>query len=83
MSRLIEALRAHAAARPDSVFLHGGDTSLDYARCLGEVSALADRFSGSRVGLLMDNHPAWAVADLATLAAAALCVPLPGFFTDG
>ena len=83
MSRLIEALRAHAAARPDSVFLHGGNTSLDYARCLGEVIELADRFSGSRVGLLMDNHPAWAVADLATLAAAALCVPLPGFFTDG
>jgi long-subunit acyl-CoA synthetase (AMP-forming) len=82
MSRLLEALRAHATARPTSVFLHGGGASLDYARCLGEVEELADRFTGSRVGLLMDNHPAWAVADLATLAAHALCVPLPGFFTD-
>lgn len=49
-----------------------------------EVAALAERLAaqGTRVlATLMDNTPAWVVADLAATAAGVVHVPLPAFFT--
>ncbi|MFC6671393.1 AMP-binding protein [Marinobacterium aestuariivivens] len=34
-----------------------------------------------RLGLLLDNEPAWVTADLAALAAGIVLVPVPGFFS--
>lgn len=42
---------------------------------------LAPRLEARSVGLLLDNGPAWVVADLATQMAGATCVPLPPYFS--
>lgn len=49
---------------------------------LAAASELADRLTSlgvQRLGLLMDNEPAWAVADLAALKAKRVLVPIPTF----
>ncbi|WP_417358243.1 AMP-binding protein [Gallaecimonas pentaromativorans] len=53
---------------------------------LAAASELADRLTSlgvQRLGLLMDNEPAWAVADLAALKAKRVLVPIPTFFSRG
>ncbi len=82
MSRVLDAL-AHAAARePAAPFLHGVAGSLSFAETAAEVEALASRLSGRSVGLLMENGPAWAIADLAAIKCGITCVPLPPFFSS-
>ena len=56
---------------------------LDWQQLASEVAALAEELSGVRsLGLLLENSPAWIVADLAALQAGCQQIPLPGFFTD-
>jgi hypothetical protein len=44
----------------------------------------SERLADARVvAVLADNGPAWAIADLATLAAGVVHLPLPGFFSAG
>jgi len=81
MSQLIEALTKRAAIEPDAPFLLGKDRTLDFAKTLAEVDALAPRLEGHCLGLLMDNGPAWAVADLAAIQSGLTCVPIPPFFS--
>ncbi|MGE0370468.1 MAG: AMP-binding protein [Gammaproteobacteria bacterium] len=82
MSRLITRLRLHAQERPDAPAVAGEHVALDYARLVDEVENLAARLPGRCLGLLLDNGPAWVIADLAALAGNIRCIPLPGFFTD-
>ena len=82
MSRVLQALRQQAAERPGADCLVGSDLRIGWADTLREVQTLSGVLIGHRVGLLLDNHPGWAVLDLACLAARAPCVPLPGFFSD-
>lgn len=74
-------LAAHDPARPALV---GADRTLDYGTLGTEIARLAGMFRarGARVlATLLDNGPAWAVADLAALHAGIVHVPIPGFFT--
>jgi long-chain acyl-CoA synthetase len=82
MSRLIARLRAHAQLRPDAPAVTGERVALSYGRLLEEIEYLAAQLPGRRLGLLLDNGPAWVSADLAALSRGITCVPLPGFFTD-
>jgi len=82
MSRLIAHLRAHAQLCPDAPAVAGERVVLAYDRLIEEVDRLAVQLPGQRLGLLLDNGPAWVVADLAALSRNITCVPLPGFFTD-
>lgn len=82
MSPLIARLRAHARQRPDAPAVVGERVALTYDLLLEEVERLAGHLPGRRLGLLLDNGPAWVVADLAALSRDNACVPLPGFFTD-
>ena len=82
MSAVLEAIRHGAAAHGAAPALVGARATLDYATLAQAIDALAPALAQQRVALLLDNGPAWAVADLAALAAGASCVPLPGFFTD-
>lgn len=82
MSRLIDALTTQATTRPDAPFIQGSDRSLSFAETLAETHALASRLDGRCLALLMDNSPAWAVADLASIRRGLTCVPLPPFFSS-
>lgn len=71
------------AGRPaDAVVLVGAERPWTAAEVREEIAALATRLAESRViAVLADNSPAWAIADLATLAAERVHLPLPGFFS--
>ena len=60
--------------------------SLSYADLLDMVEQLAARLQATSprvIGLLADNGTAWALADLAALAAGIPIIPLPLFFSPG
>ena len=59
-------------------------TTLNYAELLAavETTAASLRSAGiQRLGLLMDNSPAWVIMDLAALRAGITVIPLPTFFS--
>jgi long-subunit acyl-CoA synthetase (AMP-forming) len=78
-----ERLFAALAGRPqDAVVLRGATQTWHAAALLENVQALAARLSAGRViAVLADNGPSWVMADLAALAAGAVHLPLPTFFS--
>lgn len=73
-------------AEASAVALDDGARHVTFAELDDEASRLADRLraEGTRVvATLMDNSPAWVVADLAAARAAVVHVPLPVFFAPG
>jgi long-subunit acyl-CoA synthetase (AMP-forming) len=83
-SLVMQALARHAELRPAAIALQGPATSVSYAELHARVQQLAAELHASNIrtlGLLADNGIAWAVADLAALAAGIPCVPLPPFFS--
>lgn len=78
-----EGLFAALAGRaPDAVVLRGATQTWHAAALLENVQALAARLSAGRViAVLADNSPSWVMADLAALAAGAVHLPLPTFFS--
>lgn len=86
MSTIIAALRHYAEKMPQRIALQDQDNALSYADLLVTVEQLATRLQASSprvVGLLADNGTAWALADLAALAAGIPIIPLPLFFSPG
>jgi len=81
----VEHLLARVAARPRGVpALIAPDAAIDGPALVEAVERLAAALarSGARaVATLLDNGPAWIVADLAALRAGVVHVPLPTFFT--
>lgn len=85
MSAIINALQRHARLRPHAFALQDENQSLGYGELARVVERLASALARERVamlGLLLDNGPAWVVADLAASTAGITLVPLPGFFSD-
>jgi len=82
---MVESLLARVAARSRDVpALIAPDTAIDGPALVEAVEQLAADLarSGARtVATLLDNGPAWIVADLAALRAGIVHVPLPTFFT--
>ena len=78
-----ERLFAALAGRlPDAVVLRGATQTWHAAAVIETINALAARLTAGRVvAVLADNSPAWAMADLAALAADAVHLPLPAFFS--
>ncbi len=84
MTRLLGALRRHAASTPSHVALEDAHGALTYGELLTLVEQLAQRLRDARVsviGLLADNGRGWVLADLAAHVARVPVVPLPAFFT--
>lgn len=84
MSRVIASILAHARTQGDSIALESGSRQLDYSALDTAVRELATQLRQARVrtvGLYADNSIAWALADLACLAAGLRVVPIPLFFT--
>lgn len=69
--------------RPDEAIVFvGAERSWTAAAVRTEIAALGERLGEAHVvAVLADNGPAWAIADLATLAAGRVHLPLPGFFS--
>lgn len=81
MNPLLEAIRAHARRRPGAVALAGDHSRVTYRELERAVEDTAQLVAGATLGILLDNDPAWVVADLAAMAGGAVTVPLPPFFS--
>lgn len=82
MSRVIDALRAHAAESPDRIAVDDGAERLTFAQLLESAQSLAARLrarSPNAIGLLADNGVAWILTDLAAMIADIPVIPLPLF----
>ncbi|MCB1734683.1 MAG: AMP-binding protein [Gammaproteobacteria bacterium] len=81
---MVARLADHAASFPDRIALEGNGERLSYAQLANAVDNLAAQLQRNRIrvlGLALDNRPAWAICDLAALAARVTLVPLPAFFS--
>jgi long-subunit acyl-CoA synthetase (AMP-forming) len=84
MTAVLRALRRHALQRPLQPAVEGIEASLNYGALADELGATRARLAAAgvrRLGLALDNSPAWIVSDLAALAAGIPVVPMPPFFT--
>ena len=85
MSRILQTIEKLATTRANGIAIEGDETRLSYAALRDEIQLCAHRLQSrgiTRLGLLMENGPAWAVIDLAALAMQVVFVPLPTFFSD-
>jgi len=83
-NRLLGAIAQHSRTIPDKIALEGTSTSLTYSELTHQIGQLSDALSECEpdaIGLLMDNTPAWVVADLAAMNAWVPVVPMPLFFS--
>lgn len=83
MKQLLSRIERTALRSPRALAVTDGRVTLSYRQLLREVAEAAAAVGGERVGLLADNGCAWAAADLAVARRGAVCVPMPGFFSDG
>lgn len=82
MRRIYERIARHARKQPEQVALQDNRTSITYQQLPEAVTDFAALLQGSRVGLLMNNSCAWAIADLAIMQRGATAIPVPTFFSD-
>lgn len=84
MAVLPELLERQAEKHPSRIALQGPDSAFTYSQMMQSAQALADqlvRLGVRRAGLCGDNSVAWILADLASLIADVVCVPVPVFFS--
>jgi long-chain acyl-CoA synthetase len=85
MSRIIEALAAHARNQPRKKALIDHSGSLTYSELYERVQRVADWMKSRQcqvVGYLLDNGSNWVTVDLAAQSAGVTAIPLPVFFSD-
>lgn len=86
MSSIIGTLRQYAEKTPLRIALQDNDSTFTYAQLLSTIEEFAKRLQAASprvIGLLADNSCAWALADLAALAADIPIIPIPLFFSPG
>jgi long-chain acyl-CoA synthetase len=79
---LLTRIRDHAERQPRAIAIGDELGELDYQGLNLAIEGAATLLDASRIGLLLANGRHWAVADLGLAHRGALCIPLPGFFTD-
>jgi long-subunit acyl-CoA synthetase (AMP-forming) len=82
--KLFDRLTQHAIQKPCATAIEGKGIQLNYADLLAALQALIPQLQALRVETLaldLDNGPAWALIDLASLACGITLVPLPPFFS--
>ena len=83
-SKILDAIKGHAMQQPEAIALQELTLALNYAELAAEIAHMQKRLapeSTRALGLSLENSPAWAVADLAAMAARIPLVPLPAFFS--
>lgn len=81
---LLAVLQEHAQQQPDKTALYHYGRAVSYRALVSEVQQLTAWLSiidAERIGLLLDNSPAWAVVDIACLSAGKTLIPIPAFFS--
>ena len=84
MTWLVTALSRWAQQQPDKTALCGGEITLSYADLILQTESLTDWLTSKnadRLGLLLDNSPAWALLDIVCMNAGKTLVPIPAFFS--
>ena len=85
LSLVLQMVRIFKSIHPDKLALLGSGVRITYSQLVDEIELLADRWCAAgqdAVGIVMDNHPAWAIADLAAIKCGRVAVPLPLFFSS-
>ncbi|MFK8066830.1 MAG: AMP-binding protein [Gammaproteobacteria bacterium] len=83
MSALIKSLQQHAFERSEAVVIETFSRTITWSEFDREVNALArDLTTCSNLGLMLENSPAWVIADLAAIKDEICNIPLPTFFSD-
>jgi long-subunit acyl-CoA synthetase (AMP-forming) len=85
MNPILKAVDHYAKTTPGAIALEGHATRISYSSLRQEIDAAIaciQKNGLTRIGLLMDNGPAWAVIDLAALYNKSVLVPLASFFSD-
>lgn len=84
MGRIVRALEDSANNTPGQIAVTGSQSSLTWRELYDEVMSVSAVLRNiGTLGLLMENSPAWIVADLSAVHARIVNIPLPGFFSDG
>jgi long-subunit acyl-CoA synthetase (AMP-forming) len=86
MSAILATLAQHAVTRPKACALRSHSCQFSYSVLSSSVESVHARLRKTplrRVGLYVNNSPAWAVLDFALQSLGATCIPLPGFFSNG
>ncbi len=87
MNELDSKIREFAKKNPDKLAIQGDTVSFNYQELLDEIETAASSLGltsddkQQTFAILLDNHPAWAVLDLALLFNKQCTVPLPHFFS--
>jgi len=82
MNLLEQKIKDHAHQFPTAIAVQGESLNLSYAELYHEITAFIPQLQAHRIGLLMENHPAWAIVDLAICFSQKCAVPIPSFFSD-
>ncbi|MGD8908463.1 MAG: AMP-binding protein [Chromatiales bacterium] len=82
--KLFDRLTQHAIQKPCATAIEGKGIDLSYADLQVALQVLVAQLQALEVDILavdLDNGPAWALIDLASLACGITLVPLPPFFS--
>jgi long-subunit acyl-CoA synthetase (AMP-forming) len=84
--KLIQTLQQHANSIPDAIALKNDCLTLSYSELIFEIDQAKQLIKLHQqhctIALAVDNHPAWAILDIACLVNKIPLVPLPAFFSD-
>lgn len=84
MQSLISSIAAYAVSQPQRPAIRNGLTTLDYTglhAAIAGTSAQLNHIHDGAIAVALENSAAWIISDLAVLACAKPCLPLPPFFT--
>lgn len=89
MSRVLDAIAAHARAKPGAIALSTPDQAFTWPILRAEVTRVAadlmrlapEKRPCAPVVVSLDNGPAWVILDLALIQLGWPSLPVPGFFT--
>lgn len=87
MNLLLKKIHETADKEPQKIAIQGNDISLNYQTLIKQIESVSAALNLTQEGrqqtfaILLDNHPAWAVLDLALLFNHQCNVPLPAFFS--
>ncbi|MFK5986434.1 MAG: AMP-binding protein [Pseudomonadota bacterium] len=82
MNQLQQKIIEYSQADDNSIAIRGDNQVLTYADLYSQISYLQAQLDATRIGLYMENHPAWAICDLALFFSQKCSVPIPVFFSD-
>lgn len=81
---ILQAIQQFSLTTPNQIALKGAHSVISYAQLNAAIEAIKGKIAAVKpnvIGVAMDNSPAWALLDLASMALGIPTVPLPLFFS--